>query len=189
MSIIETVSEDEATDPVATFYEADRKDLGYVAPHTKAMCVNPEAYQAWTALVRAIVAQLGKRRFELVTLAAAKGIHSDACRLAHGRKSLSLFDEEQLFRIAADYHDADLSEAEVAMMEFAERIGSDSGSMSEADSLRLREVGFSDREIVDITLAAAARNFFSRSLQALAVDVDVPPGLSDRLQHALLTQS
>jgi alkylhydroperoxidase family enzyme len=59
--------------------------------------------------------------------------------------------------------------------------------MTETDSMRLRDAGFSDREIVDITLAAAARNYFSRAIQALAVDVQVPPGLSDRLRDALLS--
>jgi hypothetical protein len=39
---------------------------------------------------------------------------------------------------------------------------------------------------VDITLAAAARNYLSRILQALAVDVDVPPQLSDEMRGALL---
>jgi hypothetical protein len=53
--------------------------------------------------------------------------------------------------------------------------------------MRLRDAGFSDREIVDITLAAAARNYFSRAIQALAVGVQVPPGLSDRLHDALLS--
>ncbi|WP_431277605.1 carboxymuconolactone decarboxylase family protein [Leifsonia poae] len=186
MSIIETVSEDDATGVVAECYAGDLKELGYVASHTKVMSVNPEAYLAWMGMVRAIASQLGKRRYELVTLAAAQGVHSQACRLAHGLKSVPLFDEDQLVRIAADYRDADLSDAEVAMMEFAERVSRDSPSMTEADSQRLREVGFTDREIVDITLAAAARNYFSRAIQALAVDVDVPPGLSDRLQTALL---
>jgi uncharacterized peroxidase-related enzyme len=186
MSIIETVNEDEATGVVADCYAGDLKELGYVPSYTKVMSVNPEAYLAWMGLVRAIVPQMGKRRYELVTLAAAEGVHSDTCRLAHGRKSLPLFDEEQLVRIAADYRNADLSEAEVAMMEFAERVSRDSPSMTEADSLRLREVGFTDREIVDITLAAAARNYFSRALQALGVEADVPPGLSDRLRTALL---
>ena len=72
------------------------------------------------------------------------------------------------------------------MMEYAERISTDSAAMTDADTLRLRELGFTDREIVDITLAAAARNYFSRAIQALAVQVEVPPGLSDRLRGALL---
>ena len=52
---------------------------------------------------------------------------------------------------------------------------------------RLRELGFTDREIVDITLAAAARNFLSRALLALAVPTDDLPGLGPELVDALLS--
>jgi alkylhydroperoxidase family enzyme len=114
-------------------------------------------------------------------------VHSEHCRLAHGRKTLKVIDEERLEAVARDYRDAGLDEAEVAMMEYAERVSRDSASMTEADTLRLRGLGFTDREIVDITLAAAARNYFSRAIQALAVDLEVPPGLSDRLRGALLS--
>ena len=58
-------------------------------------------------------------------------------------------------------------------------------AMTDADSQRLRDAGFSDRQIVDITLAAAARNYFSRALQALAVPVDPMPGLSVAVTEAL----
>lgn len=186
MSIIQTPDPAEATGLVAEIYAGDVHDLGYVADYTRVMSTNPEAYRAWEQLVRAIVAQLGMRRYELVTLAAAQGVGSEHCRLAHGRKTLRVIEEEQLEAIARDYHDAGLSEAEVAMMEYAERISRDSAEMTEADSLRLRELGFTDHEIVDITLAAAARNYFSRAIQALAVAVEVPPGISDRLRGALL---
>ena len=50
--------------------------------------------------------------------------------------------------------------------------------MTDADSQALRDQGFSDRQIVDIALAAGARNYFSRTLQALAVPVEDVPGLS-----------
>ena len=72
------------------------------------------------------------------------------------------------------------------MMDFAVKLSTDSAAMEEADSRRLRDLGFSDREIVDITLAAAARNYLSRILQALAVDVDLPPNLSEEMRGALL---
>lgn len=186
MSIIQTPTPKNATGTVAEIYAKDLNDLGYAAEYTRVMASNPEAYLAWEQLVRAIVSQLGARRFELVTLAAAQGTHSEHCRLAHGRKTLALIDEEQLEALARDYRNAGLSEAEVAMMAYAEKISRDSASMTEADSLRLRELGFTDREIVDITLAAAARNYFSRAIQALAVAVEVPPGLSERLRGALL---
>jgi uncharacterized peroxidase-related enzyme len=186
MSILTTVPEDAATGLVAELYNEDLHDQGYVASHTKVMALNPEAVRGFESLIRAIAIPLGKRRYELVTLAAARGVRSQHCLLAHGARTLSLIDEPELVRIARDYRDADLSEAEVAMMAFAERVSRDADAMTDADSLRLREVGFSDREIVDIALAAAARNFYSRAVQALAVDVDVPPTLSAELKDALL---
>ena len=186
MAIIETVDPGEATGTVAEIYAKDERDLGYVAEYTRVMAANPEAYLAWEQLVRAIVAQLGVRRFELVTLAAAEGTHSAHCRLAHGRKTLAIMDAAEVEAIAGDYRNAGLSEAEVAMMDYARRISTDAASMTEADSLHLRELGFTDREIVDITLAAAARNYFSRAIQALGVAVQVPPDLGDSLRGALL---
>jgi alkylhydroperoxidase family enzyme len=72
------------------------------------------------------------------------------------------------------------------MMDFAERVGQNAADMTDADTSRLRDVGFSDREIVDITLAAAARNYYSRAIQALAIPVEVPRDISDELRDALL---
>ncbi len=186
MSILRTAGDDEVTGLAAEQYAADRKAIGYVPSHTRVMSLNPEAVAAFENLIRAIVPSLGLRRYELVTLAAAGALRSKACRLAHGRKSLKAIDEEELIAIAADFRTAGLTEAEVAMMEFAERMCGDSSSMTDADSARLRELGFSDREILDITLAASARNYYSRALHALAVEVDEPPGLSAQLREALL---
>ncbi|MDN4595692.1 carboxymuconolactone decarboxylase family protein [Leifsonia virtsii] len=186
MSIIRTPEPSEATGEVAVLYREDLDELGYVADYTRVMSVNPEAVRAFEALVRSIVAQLGKRRYELVTLAAAQALHSEHCRLAHGLKTLSLIDEDELERIARDYRNADLSEAEVAMMDYAQKVSRASHDMTDADTELLRDLGFTDREIVDITLAAAARNYYSRAIQALGAAVQVPPGLSDRLRGALL---
>ena len=186
MSIIRTADPDEVTGLAAQLYEEDLEDLGYVPAHTRVMATNPDAVRAYEALIGAISSGLGARRYELVTLAAAKAIGSNACRLAHGRKSLSLFDEDQLERIARDHHDAGLSDAEVELMDFAARLSTaGSASMTDDDTLRLRSVGFTDREIVDIALAASARNYYSRALHALCVEVDVPPELSTRLREAL----
>lgn len=185
MSIVKTVPEADATGLVAELYAEDIEDLGYVPSHSRVMALNPEAVRGFEQLMRAIAIPMGKRRYELVTLAAAEAIGSQACLLAHSRKSLSILDAEQITRILRDYRDAGLTDAEVAMMDYAARLSSDSSSMTDADSQRLRDAGFSDREIVDITLAAAARNFYSRSLHALAVEVDVPPGLDDAIVSAI----
>lgn len=186
MGILHTDSEAEAAGATAAAYAADRAALGYVPSHTKVLALNPEAFEAWKALQSSIAKSMGMRRYELVTLAAALGLGSRHCRLAHGNKTLKYIDEQELLGIARDYRHAGLDEAEVAMMDYAVKLSDDSAAMDESDSRRLRDLGFNDREIVDITLAAAARNYLSRILQALAVDVDVPPQLSEQMRGALL---
>jgi uncharacterized peroxidase-related enzyme len=187
--IVQTPEPDEATGHVSDMYAGDLADVGFVFAHTRAMAVNPEAHQAFEALLRAVVPSIGLRTYELATLGAARAIGSSHCLLAHGRKTLraGLLDEAQLERLARDYEDAGLSAADVAVMAYAERLSRAPRGMTDADTRRLREVGFTDRQIVDITLAAAARNFLSRALLALAVPVDDTPDLSPALVEALLS--
>ncbi|MET3207010.1 UNVERIFIED_ORG: putative peroxidase-related enzyme [Arthrobacter sp. UYEF1] len=189
MTILRMTSEAEATGLTAEIYEADRRSLGYVPSHTKALSLNPEAYLAAESLLKAISTSLGVRHYELVTLAASQAIGSAHCMLAHGKKSLHIFSEEQLQAVARDFHKADLSKAEVAMMDYAVKVCTAAAAMTDRDAQRLRDFGLSDREIVDITLAAAARNFISRSVLAMAVDLDVPEGMSEELKAALLGPS
>ncbi|GAA3211682.1 carboxymuconolactone decarboxylase family protein [Microbacterium terregens] len=178
-----------AVGPVAEMYEADLREDGFVSSVTQAMAINPDAHSAFESLINAIVPSIGVRTYELATLAAARGIPSPHCLLAHGRKALraEALEEDQLERVAIDFESAGLDEADVAVMRFAAKISTDVASMTDADSQVLRDHGFTDRQIVDIALAAAARNYLSRALRALAVPVQDVPGLSPRLATALLS--
>jgi len=187
MPFIEPVSDENASPAAAADFAADRERLGYVPTSSRLLAHHPAAVQAWQQLNGSIKAEMDLRRYELVTLAAAHATGSRHCRLAHGVKSLSVFDEAQLERIARDYRDAGLTDAEVEMMAFAERVATDAAAMTDADSLRLRAAGFSDQEIVDIAIAASARVYLGRMLQALAVDVDEAPSLSEPLRAALVS--
>ncbi len=187
--IVVPPARDGAEGHVAEMYESDLRDNGFVFSHTQMMAMNPEAHQAFEALIRAIVPSIGVRTFELATLAAARAIPSPHCLLAHGRKTLraDALTEDQLEAVARDYETAGLADADVAVMRFAEKLSTDAADMTDADSQSLRDEGFSDRQIVDIALAAGARNYFSRTLQALAVPVEDVPGLSADLTAALLS--
>ncbi|QYF89365.1 carboxymuconolactone decarboxylase family protein [Arthrobacter sp. PAMC25284] len=186
MSILHTPSDAGATGLTAEIYQENLRSLGHVPSQTKAAALNPEAYRAWESLVHAISTSLGPRRYELVVLAAAKAAGSEHYLLEHGLRALEVFDEDQLRHIAKDFRSAGLSPDEVAMMDFAAKASTDPASMSDVDSLILRDQGFNDREILDITLAAGACTYFSRVMLALVVEVDVPSGLSAGLKEALL---
>lgn len=187
--IITTPAPEDADGHVAQMYRSDIDTDGFVYAHSRVMAVNPEAHEAFEALIHAIMPSIGVRTYELATLAAAAAIGSPHCLLAHGRKALrsGAMDEEELVRLSRDPEDASLSPADAAVMRYAARVCRDAAEMTDADSQELRDVGFSDRQIVDITLAAAARNYFSRTLLALSVDVDEVPGLTGRVTDALLS--
>jgi len=188
--LIRTPEPDTADTVVAEIYRGDLDDDGFVFSHTRAMAVNPEALAAFESLVHAVVPSIGVRTYELVTLAAAGALHSPHCLLAHGRKALraGALDEDQLEGVARGGDHPDLSNADRAVMRFARRVSTDPTAMTDADSQELRDAGFDDRQIVDIALAAAARNYFSRALQALAVPVETElVGLTPRLRDALLS--
>lgn len=136
--------------------------------HQRAFAERPEVYAAWSQLNGAIKAGMDLRRYELATLAAARRLRSSYCCLAHGAVLQERFNEPVL-EIALDHHAAGLDKVDVAVMDLAERVVDDATSIGDTDLQRLRELGLSETEIMDVILAAAARCFFSKTLDALGV--------------------
>ena len=131
----------------------------------------PEVYAAWRQLVTAIKSGMDERRYELATLAAARRLRSSYCSLAHGSILIEKFGEP-VRELALDHRNAGLDEVDVAVMEFAERVVDDATSIGGADFERLRALGLSDTDVMDVVLTAAARCFFSKTLDALCVEPD-----------------
>jgi uncharacterized peroxidase-related enzyme len=173
MTFIETVPEADATSVVAEMYDADREIRGYLPNYTKAFSLRPEVYAAWRRLNSAITTNMDLRRYELATVAAARRLRSSYCTLAHGSVLISRFFEPEAVRALVDDHrTADLEPTDVAVMDLADKVADDAGSVSRADVDRLRALGLTDAEILDVVLAAAARSFFSKALDALGVEPD-----------------
>lgn len=185
--IVETPPLDDPDPAVAAMYADDLEDGGVVFAHTRVMAVNPAANAAFEALVRAAIPSVGKRLYEIATLAAARAVGSTHCVLAHSRHAIEvgvLTTEEVLGLDEAE--PPGLSAAEASVARFARRLTLEPTAMTDDDSADLRAHGYSDRQIVDIAIIAGARNFFSRTLQALAVPVDELPRLDPALAERLL---
>jgi uncharacterized peroxidase-related enzyme len=151
----------------------------------RAFAERPEVYAAWVQLNGAIKARMDLRRYELATLAAARKLRSSYCALAHGKVLLERFGEP-VREIVLDRRAASLDEVDVAVMDLAERVVDDATSIGDADLQRLRDLGLSETEIMDVVLAAAVRCFFSKTLDALGVLPDasyreLEPGLREAL--------
>ena len=154
--------------------------------YERAFAERPEAYAAWAQLNGAIKARMDLRRYELATLAAARRLRSSYCCLAHGSVLVEQFGEP-VREIALDHRAAGLDELDVAVMDLAERVVGDATSIGDADLQRLRDLGLSEPDIMDVVLAAAARCFFSKTLDALGVRADASfRELDPELQEALV---
>jgi alkylhydroperoxidase family enzyme len=146
----------------------------------------PEVYAAWQRLNGAIKESMDLRRYELATLAAARRLRSSYCSLAHGKVLLERFGEP-VREIALDRRSAGLDEVDLAVMDLAERVVVDATSIGDADVQQLRDLGLSDADIMDVVLAAAARCFFSKTLDALGVLPDATyRELDPQLREALV---
>jgi alkylhydroperoxidase family enzyme len=130
----------------------------------------PDVYAAWRGLVGAVTANMDMRRYELVTFAAAQRLRSTYCSIMHGNVLQDVLGED-ILAIAGNREDA-LDAVDLAVMDLAERVVVDATSITQDDLQRLRDLGLADAEIMDVVLAAAARCFFSKTLDALCVQAD-----------------
>jgi alkylhydroperoxidase family enzyme len=124
----------------------------------------------WAQLQAGIKKSIGdKRRYELVTFAAANALRSTLCSLAHGKTLTEFFPGEAVQAMARGEAPAGLTAAEAEMMQFARKVARNASSVTRQDVQRLKELGFSDAEVFDIAAAASARTFFSNLAESLGV--------------------
>jgi uncharacterized peroxidase-related enzyme len=188
MAFIETIPEEQADGAAAAQYAAERERLGYLPNYVTAFGAAPEVFAAWRALNGAIKAAMDERRYELVTVAAARALGSSYCALAHGRiLAQGLLDGPTARTVLVDGAVDRLDPAEAAAMRLAEAVAEDAGRVTQADVDELRALGLSDADVVHVVLAAAARCFFSKTLDALGVQADAAFQAMDAEMREALT--
>jgi uncharacterized peroxidase-related enzyme len=178
---VRSVPEDEATGETAAVYAEARASFGYLPNLVLPFGEHPETYRAWQQLNGSLKAR-DLRRYELATVAAAKELRSSYCSLAHGK----VLAEEFLGADAVAVLPDGLDETDRAIMRLAAKVARDAGSVTQGDVDELRALGLADAEIVDVVLAAAARCFFSKVVDALgalpdAAFLELDPALRESL--------
>lgn len=74
-------------------------------------------------------------------------------------------------KIAHDYRNAGLNGKDTAMLEYAEKITLNPSQVTVKDVARLQQVGWNDRDILDIAAVTSYRNFITRMADALGVEL------------------
>jgi len=189
MPFLQTVPPEDASGEVKAMYDKDLAAQGYVANYTRAFSARPDVLQGWLALKDAITSGMDPRLYELATVAAATAIRSSYCSLVHGNiLATGYYPAEQVVSIAGDGDEtgAALDAADAAVVRFARKVAEEADQITPEDVGELRRLGFSDADVFNVILAAAARCFFSKVLDATGTLPDAAlHDLPDQLRAAL----
>jgi uncharacterized protein YciW len=74
-------------------------------------------------------------------------------------------------QVKDDWRQMELAEAEYAMLEYAEKLTLTPSAITEADVQKLRDAGWTDRDILDIVHVCAYFNFRVRVVDGLGLEL------------------
>lgn len=173
MTFISTIPAAEANGPTHEMYDRQQSFWGYVPNYAKLFSHRPEVMARWGRLLAEIRRPADARRFELITFVVALELRHSPCSLAHGKALADIIGKEDVLAIADGERPTSLSDADVAMLDYARQIARDASTVNYGHVERLKKHGFSDAEIFDIAAIASARCFFTRILDALGSEPDI----------------
>ena len=185
MSFTGTIKEADADGRLAELYASERSSKGYVPNYLAAFSYRPDVYDAWANLIVTIRGNMDLRRYELATFAAARELRSSYCSLAHAKVLRDKFvDEEGLRKLMIGLSPDPIDQL---VMELAAKAATDATSVTAADVEGLRRAGLGEEEILDVILAAAARSFFTKVIDATGTspDLEYRDEFGDDLAEAL----
>ena len=140
-------------------------------PYYALLAHDVAALRERTALFNAVMyGHGGARRADRELAAVATSLVNGCryCTSVHARRYVQLTKAaEPMQRLLDEGVDTELGERERAIVDYAARLTRDPAGMTAADLVPLREAGFSDLEILDITYASAMFAWANRLMQTL----------------------
>lgn len=166
---------EEATlpDDIQELFARNRQKPGFVPNVFQAYALRPAALRGFLALYDALMSEesgLSKAEREMIAVAVSAQNQCHYCLVSHGAalrvraKNAPLADT-----VAANYRVAPLTARQRAMLDYALKVTRASAEVSEQDLTELRNHGFGDADIFDITQIAAFFNYSNRVASALGL--------------------
>lgn len=147
----------------------DDEIAGIVAAHS----LIPEAlYHAFATfgVLMSPDLPLSRRQHEMIATVVSVTNRTPYCTLSHVEFLRRVTSDEALAEaIRRDFRTAPIDDRDKVMLEYAEQVTRDAASVTDAHVARLRDAGFDDRAILQITLIAAWFNYINRVADALGV--------------------
>ncbi len=175
MSWIRTIEEDDAEGRLAEVYARIAARRGKVSNIMRVQSLAPEAMEAHLDLYLTLLfgsRGLSRAERELIAVVVSVENGCDYCTLHHAVALEAWWkDAERVARLRKDPAEAELSQREAALADYALALTRTPSRMNEADLGPLRDSGLTDEEILEANLIASYFNFVNRIAEGLGVEV------------------
>ncbi|MGJ3234873.1 peroxidase-related enzyme [Marivirga sp.] len=181
MSRIKVIEPHEAEGRLKEIYNDLEKSRGQIAEVHKIQSLRPESIVKHMDLYMEIMfskSELSRAKREMIAVVVSMANDCRYCASHHG-SALNHYwkDEQRLEKLMTNYRKVDLSDDEMALCHFAEKLTKEPGITNEKDlSEELRHYGLSDSAILDATLVVSYFNFVNRMVLNLGVELEEDAG-------------
>ena len=161
-------------DQVKNYLEIVQQKLGFIPNVLAAFAKFPKQFEGFTKLYNALMlgeSGLTKLEREMIAVTVSSENHCFYCLVAHGSAVRELSKDPQLGeRIAANFRSAELPKKQEELLNFTKKLTKDPSDIVENDRKKLRDVGYTDRDIWDISAIVGLFNMTNRLASATEME-------------------
>jgi len=158
---------------IAKYFSICKEKLGMVPNVLKAYTAKPEKFRAFTQLYNEVMlvdenCNLSKLEREMIAVVVSSANRCYYCLIAHGQAVRQLSGDPQLGEMmVTNYRVAELSKRQRVMLDYAWKLTKTPHDIGDADRTLLRDAGFNDGDIFDISDVVAFFNYTNRMAHGL----------------------
>ena len=164
----------EGEEQVESYLKIVKEKIGFVPNVLAAFSKFPKQFEGFTKLYNSLMlgeSGLTKLEREMIAVTVSSENHCFYCLVAHGSAVRELANDPQLGeRIAANFRSAELPKRQEELLSFAKKLTRDPSEIGEQERKKLRDVGYTDRDIWDISAIVGFFNMTNRLASAIEME-------------------
>jgi uncharacterized peroxidase-related enzyme len=177
MPFVDVIEPNEATGRLKEIYTDLQNSRGKLAMVHKIQSLNPESITAHMDLYMTIMfgrSPLKRAQREMIAVVVSEANNCEYCQLHHA-EALNHYwkNAEKVNQLRKEYSAIDLSDVDLQLCKLAEKLTKTPYDLDEQKDIQpLKDLGLSDRAILDATLIISYFNFVNRMVLGLGVETD-----------------
>jgi len=164
----------EGEEQVESYLKIVEDKIGFIPNVLAAFAKFPKQFEGFTKLYNSLMlgeSGLTKLEREMIAVTVSSENHCFYCLVAHGSAVRELSNDPQLGeRIAANFRSAELPRKQEELLSFAKKLTKDPSEIGEQERKKLRDVGYTDRDIWDISAIVGFFNMTNRLASAIEME-------------------